>query len=345
VKQYAFDVELLAVGRAFGYGRVKEMPVVLDYQFTGSGVRSVAVGFALFDTFAVFYRLRILRHYQRHRARNRDFAWVQPAGHETSVTVVEEGSVEGRRLAAEQAECEVLAFLEPGARPSANWVSATTPFFARPEIDAVVTPQLAPAGGNPRERAAASISESRVGGGSLRFRFTPGAIRFVTDFPTRSFLVRRDRFLSLPPPTPPEEVVLKLGAGGRTVYLPEASVTIPTAPLFRAHLDRIALYGRTRGLLVRRRGISAVRVSTYAALALLLWTLFGWLLILAGPSGLYAWIAVWLAYLAVIAVAATFGGLRFYSVRVGMLTAAGLPLTHWVYSVSFVTGFARHRHG
>ena len=37
VKQFAFDLELLAVGRALGYGRMKEMPIRLDYRFTGSG--------------------------------------------------------------------------------------------------------------------------------------------------------------------------------------------------------------------------------------------------------------------------------------------------------------------
>ena len=44
VKQFAFDLELLAVSRALGFGRVRELPVTLDYRFTGSGVRSGAVG-------------------------------------------------------------------------------------------------------------------------------------------------------------------------------------------------------------------------------------------------------------------------------------------------------------
>jgi len=65
VKQFAFDLELLAVARAFGYRRVRELPVRLDYRFTGSEVRSKAVARALWDTAAVFYRLRILRTYQR----------------------------------------------------------------------------------------------------------------------------------------------------------------------------------------------------------------------------------------------------------------------------------------
>ena len=69
VKQFAFDLELLAVARAFGYRRVRELPVRLDYRFTGSEVRSGAVTRALWDTAAVFYRLRILRTYQRTRRR------------------------------------------------------------------------------------------------------------------------------------------------------------------------------------------------------------------------------------------------------------------------------------
>src|SRR5439155_5123701 len=67
VKQFAFDLELLAVATAVGHGRIQELPIRLDYRFTGSGVRSLAVARALVDTAAVFYRLRILHTYQRKR--------------------------------------------------------------------------------------------------------------------------------------------------------------------------------------------------------------------------------------------------------------------------------------
>src|SRR5213079_2446761 len=38
VKQFAFDLELLAVATALGYGRIKELPVRLEYRFTGSAL-------------------------------------------------------------------------------------------------------------------------------------------------------------------------------------------------------------------------------------------------------------------------------------------------------------------
>lgn len=65
VKRYAFDIEVLAVARHLGFTRVEEHPVVLDYQFTGSGVKARAILQALWDTAAVFYRLRIIRYYDR----------------------------------------------------------------------------------------------------------------------------------------------------------------------------------------------------------------------------------------------------------------------------------------
>jgi glycosyltransferase involved in cell wall biosynthesis len=341
VKRYAFDIELLAVARAFGFDRVREMPVALDYRFTGSGVRSIATLHAVVDTFAVFYRLRILGYYQRRLAANRAFAWDVPEGFRPPVTVIEESDNARRRAEAEKSDAEILAFLEPGAHPSANWISSSVPFFARRDIGAVVTPQLAPAGGTVRERAAAAIAESRLGGGSLNFRFKPGEMRYVSDFPAASLLVRRERFLAIDASTPPDEVVLELtAAGGRALYLPDASVTIPAAALFKSHLHRIASYGKARGLLVRRRGFSSARASTVALLGLVVWVVLGWLLLLTGPAGVDTWIAVWAVYLASMALAAFFGGLRFHSLRVGLVTALGLPATHAAYAVSFLAGLA-----
>lgn len=67
VKRYAFDLEVLAVARHFGFGRIEEHPIALSYRFTGSGVGWRAIANALWDTAAVFYRLRLLHFYDRRR--------------------------------------------------------------------------------------------------------------------------------------------------------------------------------------------------------------------------------------------------------------------------------------
>jgi hypothetical protein len=341
---------------------VRELPVVLDYQFTGSGVRSSAVALALIDVLAIFYRLRIIRYYQRRRAIGGAFAWTRPNVarplvsllasptaalrlldyEDVELIALEDDSAASRRTAAEQARGDVLAFLQPESRPSGNWLRATAPFFARAGIDAAVTPVVAPAHGPTREVAAAAISESRVGGGSLHFRSTPGNIRLVGDFPARSFLVRRDRFLALPADTPPEEVILQLtSSGSDAVYVPEASVTVPQAPLLTPYLSRVIAYGYARGALVRRRGWRAVRVSTFVAMIFILFVSVGWLLVLAGGVSLEVWVGVWVVYGLVVMLGAAAAGLRFRRPAIVPLAAAGTVVTHAAYAVSFLVALAR----
>lgn len=66
VKQFAFDIEILAVAYHLGYTRIFEAPVELDF----SGASSITsknfwrvIFLTLWDTLAVFYRLKVLHYY------------------------------------------------------------------------------------------------------------------------------------------------------------------------------------------------------------------------------------------------------------------------------------------
>ncbi len=68
VKRFAFDVEVLAVAYKLGYTRIVEAPIILDF----TGVSSITsksfwrvIGWMLWDTAAVYYRLRILHYYDK----------------------------------------------------------------------------------------------------------------------------------------------------------------------------------------------------------------------------------------------------------------------------------------
>ena len=80
VKTFAFDVEILSVANYLGYKRIYEAPIEMRMQFKG-GVSTIASkGFIktawlmLWDTAAVFYRLRILRYYDDKNKNN----WITP---------------------------------------------------------------------------------------------------------------------------------------------------------------------------------------------------------------------------------------------------------------------------
>ena len=64
VKRFAFDLELLAIAWCFGFRRIIEAPVRIDYRFASTtNLRSVF--WVLVDTLAIFYRLRLRRTYTR----------------------------------------------------------------------------------------------------------------------------------------------------------------------------------------------------------------------------------------------------------------------------------------
>jgi len=61
IKRFAFDLELLVLANKYGF-KIKENPIIMRYKF-GSTINSKAVFYILWDTAAIFYRLKILKYY------------------------------------------------------------------------------------------------------------------------------------------------------------------------------------------------------------------------------------------------------------------------------------------
>lgn len=63
IKRFAFDLELLMLANKYGF-KIIEAPIAIRYRFKSS-VNINAVFWMLWDTAALFYRLKILRYYDR----------------------------------------------------------------------------------------------------------------------------------------------------------------------------------------------------------------------------------------------------------------------------------------
>jgi glycosyltransferase involved in cell wall biosynthesis len=358
VKQFAFDLEFLAVARSLGFDRIRERPVKLEYQFTGSGVRSPAVLLALVDTLAIFYRLRILGYYRRKRellpayARTQDFrprvslvAPTEPRLEYPDVTLIQRdtSTPEDRAAAVAEADGEVVAFLERDAAPAANWLAASIPFLSNPMIAAVVTPRMAPAQGPLRERAGAALQETFLGGGAHYFRFTPGNLRFVRLFPGENIVARRAYLQELPKrDLHPHLVCAALVGRGRLVlYTPETVIVAPAPPLFRPYLNQVVAQGRSRGHALRERGLRGLSLGALPPIALAAFFLGGWALVWLGGAWRLVWALFWAAYLALVLVNALLAGLRFRSLRIAALAAVGSVAAHLIYATGLVVGLVR----
>lgn len=79
VKKYAFDIEILAIAHHLEYKRIYEAPVELDFKEKSSIAPIVSASFwktilhMLWDTLAVFYRLKILHYYDNSNKRKWKF--------------------------------------------------------------------------------------------------------------------------------------------------------------------------------------------------------------------------------------------------------------------------------
>ncbi|HSC91346.1 MAG TPA: glycosyltransferase family 2 protein [Gaiellaceae bacterium] len=341
VKRFVFDLELLAVANAVGRGRVRELPVRLEYRFSGSGVGSRAVARALVDTAAVFYRLRILRTYQRKRrlvgpaTRPDELPAVAVLGEPESASLLDYPSLEPA-----SAGTELLAIAGPGTRPAGNWVSAAVPYFARPEVAAVVVPTMAPADASTRERAAAAVLESRLGGGSRRSTYFPGNVRVTSDYPTSSVVVRRtDWEAAQEADVPVDRLVAWLAGRGRlTVYTPDSMVVSTPAPLFGPHLRKTVRHACARGAAARATHGRSVSAASTLSLVPPACAVAGLSLAAAGSRAGAPLVGV---YAALVGGSAALAAVRFRSLRVGLLAAPGLVATQGAYVAGLARGLAR----
>jgi hypothetical protein len=336
----------LAVASALGRGRIEELPVRLTYRFSGSALRSAAVLRALWDTAAIFYRLRILRTYQRKRGLVAD---AKRVGEPPVVSVVGGAgtdAIEYDRLervdAARLARGELVGLLGRRARPAGNWIAAAVPYFGDPDVAAVVTPIVAPLRGTVRERAAAAVLESRIGGASRRSRHFPGNVRIVADFPADGVVVRRTDLVEAEAAgVETDSLVAWLAERGRrTLYTPDSSVSMIPPPVFGPHLRETIRHARARGAAARRSRGSSLSVATLLSLLPALCAVAG-IVLLATKSDLgLVLIAV---YLGVLCVSALLAAVRFRSAASGLLTAPALAATQAAYVVGFVQGLVRGR--
>jgi glycosyltransferase involved in cell wall biosynthesis len=357
VKRFAFDLELLAVAKALGYGQIRELPVRLDYRFTGSGVGSTAVLLALWDTAAIFYRLRILRTYARKR---RFVHGGRPLPRESQplVSVIGEtgaaGTLDYPQLelvqdidlarAARRASGELVAVLG-NARPAGNWVSAAVPFFADADVAAVVAPTVSPLGASLRQRIAASVLESRLGSGSRRTSYFPGNVRAVSDYPAESVVARRSDYLeALDAGVDDEELVAWLAQQGRnTIYTPDTSLAAAPAPMIRPHLAATLGHARARGAAARHSRGRSLSLATALSLAPTAAAAAGGVLLAVGVSIGSVGTALVLAYAAALAASGLHASLRFRSVAVGFLQPPAVVASQAAYMVGFVRGLTRGR--
>jgi len=232
-KQYAFDLELIVNAHALGY-RIIEAPITLNYSRSFGRIGGRAIMRTAVDTLAIFYRLKILRYYDRKQlplvecpkvsivipfkeygayAKESlehcltldypDFEiMLLPDGDPAlpdmpRVKVIPTGPMppsEKRDIGAGYAEGEILAFLDDDAYPKEDWLKKVVRNFSDPEVAAVGGPAVTPPDDNCWQKLSGSVFASRFVSGGYNYRYVPKTFQEVDDFPSCNLAVRKSDF-------------------------------------------------------------------------------------------------------------------------------------------------------
>ncbi len=240
---------------------------------------------------------------------------------------------------------EILAFIDDDAYPRSDWLDRAVAIFEDPDVVAVGGPGVTPPADGILAQASGLVYGSWLGGGNYRYRVQPEEARWVDDFPSMNFLVRREAFAEAGGFDthfyPGEDTKLCLDLlenGGKIRYDPNVLVYHHRRPLFGPHLRQIVQYGVHRGHFARKYPRTSLRIS-YLLPAI-------WVLgVVAGPLLFHGVAPLWLLYRVAVAVYgvalfATFLGIvgRTKQPILGAVSVAGIMVTHAVYGLGFMRG-------
>jgi glycosyltransferase involved in cell wall biosynthesis len=410
VKEFAFDVEILAVCRYAGFTRIYEAPIEVNWasvntNFTPFLIFDRNIRYMLVDTLAVFYRMYVIRHYSernKHKWLRLDnvrpiygdyyktplkFSIIIPVrkindyvkesigyinklkyqNYEVIILtdepesydfdnekyrIISTGPVgpgEKRNIGAKASSGDILAFLDDDAFPSFDWLDCAKSSFARTGIYALGGPAITPPKAPLRERIAGRVLESWLCSGPTGYRYFPDRKRYVNDYPSVNFMVRREAFFSVggfPIDFWPGEdtklcldLIQKFGRG--IMYDPNLVVFHHRRRLFIKFLEQVSRYGRHRGQFARIYPQTSRLPGYFVPSLFTLGLIFGPLLMIVfKPLALlyFGFVLMYLLILLLESIRVVALENNLYS---GMLFVVGAFETHLIYGISFIIGFVK----
>jgi len=165
---------------------------------------------------------------------------------------------------------DIVAFIDDDAYPDRDWLKNAFSNFQIEGIAAVCGPGVTPSSDDVFQKASGWVNQLWFGsGGAGTYRFTPRRKRFVDDFPSMNFLVRKEDFIKAGgfdthfwPGEDTKlchEIVYKLHK--KILYDPKVLVYHHRKPLFLPFLAQISRYALHRGHFARILPVTSLRIG------------------------------------------------------------------------------------
>jgi len=99
-----------------------------------------------------------------------------------------------RDIGVKNASGNIVAFIDDDAYPKSNWLKNAHDIFTKENISCICGPGVLPVHANIWEKIFDEILVSPIGSGGYGYRFTQKKARFVDDYPSMNFLIKKKLF-------------------------------------------------------------------------------------------------------------------------------------------------------
>lgn len=101
---------------------------------------------------------------------------------------------EKRDIGVKHAKGEVIAFIDDDAYPTSTWLENAVALFQQKKVGAVCGPGILPEKTNVWEKIFDEVLKTRIGSGEYNYRFVRKHARYVDDYPSMNFLIKKSLF-------------------------------------------------------------------------------------------------------------------------------------------------------
>lgn len=253
------------------------------------------------------------------------------------------GPAEKRDMALEHAAGDIFAFIDDDAYPRSDWLKNAALILEDPDVGAVGGPAVTAPGDDIWKQGSGKVFESFLCSGGYARRYAPKKRLEDDDIPSVNLIVKREVFEAVNGFDsnfyPGEDTKLCLDIvnfGKKLIYDPGVLVYHHRRSLYRGHLKQVANYARHRGYFAKKLPQTSLRPMYFVPSLFLLG-------VVCGPALSLVFHILWGVYAGVLAVyfiMAAASLLPCGSVRLFLLSLAGIFLTHLSYGFFFIRGLA-----
>jgi len=261
---------------------------------------------------------------------------------------------EKRNIGVKEAKGNIIAFIDDDAYPKSDWLEQIVKSFNK-KIIAVCGPGLIPDNTNNWEKIFDQVITSWLGSGGYSYRFISEKERFVDDYPSMNFLIKKKIFLKLggfkgnywPGEDSKlcEEIVYQ--EKGKILYNPKLIVYHHRRNSLRGFLEQHANYGFHRGAFFAHGDKNSQRITYFIPTLFTVYLLFClffliWFYFFPNINYLISTI-----YLPAIIYSVFTAQLFFKSlldtknIFIALMSPIVLFLTHLTYGILFIKGFIK----